>query len=71
MPVGDEVMRISIELSKEQAKILQTTAERLGLRPEDLARASLADLVGLMQDDFQKAADYVLRKNQELYRRLS
>jgi antitoxin FitA len=64
-------MRISIELSSQQAKILQNAADRLGLKPEELARASLADLMGLLQDDFQKAAAYVLNKNQELYRRLS
>jgi len=32
----------------------------LGLKPEELARASLADLLGLLQEDFQKAAGYVL-----------
>jgi hypothetical protein len=35
-----------------------------------LARAGLADMLGVLQDDFQKAAAYVLNKNQELYRRL-
>lgn len=64
-------MRISIELSNEQARILQNAADRLGVKPEELARASLADLMGLLQEDFQKAADYVLRKNEGLYRRLS
>lgn len=63
-------MKISIELSKEQAKIFQSTAERLGLSPEELARAGLADMLGVFQDDFKKAAEYVVNKNQELYRRL-
>ena len=64
-------MKVSIELSEEQAKILQDAADRLGLRPEELAQASLADLLGWLQADFQKAAGYVLNKNEELYRRLS
>ncbi|MGA9756366.1 MAG: hypothetical protein WBV23_14615 [Desulfobaccales bacterium] len=64
-------MKISIELSQEQARIFQSTAERLGLSPEELARAGLADMLGIFQEDFQKAAEYVLQKNQELYRRLS
>ena len=64
-------MKISIELSQEQARIFQSTAERLGLNPEELARAVLADMLGILQDDFQEAAEYVLNKNQELYRRLS
>ena len=49
-------MKISIELSQEQARIFQSTAERLGLNPEELARAGLADMLGVLQDDFQKAA---------------
>ena len=64
-------MKVSIELSEEQANILQDAADRLGLRPEELAQASLADLLGWLQADFQKAAGYVLNKNEELYRRLS
>ena len=64
-------MKISVELSQEQARIFQSTAERLGLSPEELARAGLADMLGIFQEDFQKAAEYVLQKNQELYRRLS
>jgi hypothetical protein len=63
-------MKLSIELSQEQGKTLQSTAERLGLSPEELARAGLADMLGIFQEDFNKAAEYVLNKNQELYRRL-
>ncbi|MCK9376229.1 MAG: hypothetical protein M0P73_08770 [Syntrophobacterales bacterium] len=63
-------MKISIELSQEQAEIFQNTAERLGLSPEELARAGLADMLGVFQDDFKKAAKYVVDKNQELYRQL-
>jgi antitoxin FitA len=64
-------MKVSIELSQEQGKILESTAARLGLSPEELARAGLADMLGIFQEDFHKAAVYVLNKNQELYRRLS
>jgi antitoxin FitA len=64
-------MKISIELSQEQARIFQSTAERPGVNPEELARAGLADMLGVFQDDFQRAAKYILKKNQELYRRLS
>lgn len=64
-------MRISIELSEEQAERLRSAAERLGVRPEDLARASVADLLRQPEEDFQKAAEHVLRKNEELYRCLA
>ena len=64
-------MKISIELSKEQAELLRSAAERLGVRPEDLARAGVTDLLRQPEEDFQTAAAHVLRKNEELYRRLA
>jgi hypothetical protein len=64
-------MRLSIELSEEQAQRLRNAAERLGVRPEDLARAGVADLLRQPEEDFQRAAEHVLRKNEELYRRLA
>ena len=64
-------MKISIELSKEQAELLRSAAERLGVRLEDLARAGVTDLLRQPEEDFQTAAAHVLRKNEELYRRLA
>ena len=64
-------MKVTIDLSPAQAERLRREAERLGLKPEDLARAALADLLASPDDDFQVAADRVLRKNEELYRRLA
>jgi hypothetical protein len=46
-------------------------AARFGLAPEDLARAAIADLLATPRDDFKAAAERVLRKNEELYRRLA
>lgn len=63
-------MRISVELSDDQAERLRSTAERLGVRPEDLARAGVTDLLTQPEEDFRKAAEHVLRKNEELNRRL-
>jgi predicted transcriptional regulator len=64
-------MKLTIELSSAQAERLHREAERLGLAPEDLARAALADLLATRDDDFNAAAERVLRKNEELYRRLA
>ncbi len=64
-------MKITIDLSPAQAERLRHEAERLGLAPEDLARAALADLLVTREDDFRAAAERVLRKNEELYRRLA
>jgi len=64
-------MKLSIELSAAQAERLRGEAERLGLSPEDLARAVVADVLAAPDKDFQTAAEQVIRRNQELYRRLA
>jgi len=62
-------MRITIDLSDEQSAHLQSMADRLGVRPDELARALLADWLARPQDDFRKAAEDVLQKNKELYQK--
>jgi predicted transcriptional regulator len=64
-------MKLSIELSPAQAERLRHEAARFGLTPEDLARAAIADLLTTTGEDFRAAADRVLKKNEELYRRLA
>jgi len=64
-------MKVTIDLSQAQAERLRQEAERLGLTPEDLARAAVADLLTTRDGDFEAAAKRVLQKNQELYRRLA
>jgi hypothetical protein len=64
-------MKLTIDLSPAQADRLRLAAERLGIAPEDLARAAIADLLVAPDDEFQAAAERVLRKNEELYRRLA
>ena len=64
-------MKSTIDLSPAQAERLRKEAERLGLAPEELARAAITDLLATPDDEFARAADRVLRKNEELYRRLA
>lgn len=64
-------MKLTIDLSPAQAERLRHEAERLGLTPENLARAAIADLLATPDDEFRAAAERVLRKNEELYRRLA
>ena len=64
-------MKISVDLSKNEAERLEKTAKRLGVPPEDLARAAMADVLGHPPEDFQRVAEQILEKNKELYRRLS
>lgn len=63
-------MKLTIDLSPAQAERLREEAARLGLAPEELAHAAIADLLATPDREFAGAADRVLRKNEELYRRL-
>lgn len=64
-------MKVSIELNEAEGTRLRDEAARLGVDPEDLARAALADLLRSDEETFREAAERVLRKNEELYRRLA
>ena len=64
-------MKLAIELPAAQADKLRVEAERLGLSPEDLARAALNDLLSVPDAQFRDAAQRVLTKNQDLYKRLA
>ncbi len=64
-------MKLTIDLSPARADRLRLEAERLGLTPEDLARAVIVDLVACPGDDFSAAAERVLKKNEELCRCLA
>lgn len=64
-------MKLTIDLSPAQAERLSQEAERLGLAPEELARAAITDLLATPDEEFTRAADRVVRKNEELYRRLA
>ena len=64
-------MTVTFELPPAQAEKLRQTAEQLGISPSELARAAVTDLLAERDDDFRQAAERVLRKNAELYRRLA
>lgn len=64
-------MMISIKLPEEAERRLAEMAKRLNVRIEDLAAAAVRDLVALPAEDFEAAAQRVLKKNRELYRRLA
>jgi hypothetical protein len=64
-------MRLAIELTSPEAERLREEASRLGVSPEELARAALADLLAAQDEVFHEVAERVLRKNEELYRRLA
>ena len=62
---------ITVHLSDEQAIELNERAKRAGVTAEDLASAGLQDWLRQSRADFDAAAQRVLQKNAELYRRLA
>ena len=64
-------MKVAIELPPAQEQQLRARAERLGLTPEDLARAAICDLLATPDEEFQAVSARVLAKNKELYKRLA
>ena len=64
-------MKLAVELTETEDARLKETAARLGVDPADLAHAAISDLLSTPDEDFRVAADHVLRKNEELYRRLA
>ena len=62
---------MKIELNDAQYEQLKAVAASLGVDAEELARAAVADLVNASGTDFESAANRVLSKNRELYKRLS
>ena len=62
---------LTFQIEDKKANALRKKADRFGLEPEQFLKASVEDLIGQPNPDFDKAARRVLSKNQELYRRLA
>ncbi|HEX9454109.1 MAG TPA: DNA-binding protein [Candidatus Binatia bacterium] len=62
---------ITVTVSDDRLARLKEIADRFSISPEDLVRVSIDELLARPDDSFEKAAEYVLNKNSELYRRLA
>jgi len=62
---------ITITLSEDRVTKLREIAARLNVTAEDLARVSIEELLTRPDETFKQAAEYVLQKNSDLYRRLA
>jgi len=62
---------VSIPLSDGDLARLRAEAERAGLTPEEFLGRHVVALLARPDAALQKATDYVLAKNAELYRRLA
>jgi predicted transcriptional regulator len=65
------VVTITVTLSEDRLQKLTELAAQFRIAPEELLRVSVEELIARPQVDFQKAIDYVLKKNKELYKRLA
>jgi antitoxin FitA len=62
---------LTITLSDDRLAKLREIADRFNIKAEDLVRVSIEELLTRPEESFQQAADYILNKNAELYRRLA
>ena len=64
-------MKVSVEVSAAEEAKLIAEARRLNVSVEELAAAAVHDLLNRSDAEFERAAERVLEKNRELYRRLA
>ena len=62
---------LTITLSDDGLIRLQEIASRFNVKAEDLARVGIEELLRQPDEAFKHAAEYILTKNAELYRRLA
>jgi hypothetical protein len=70
-PAGGLSMRISIDITGADERTLTEAAERFNVPADELAAAALSDFLTLRDEEFERAAQRVLAKHRELYRRLA
>ena len=64
-------MTLNLELDAQQLRRLEEAASKLNVTIYDLAMAAINELLAKPENDFERAAERVLKKNAELYRRLA
>ena len=62
---------LALQLPEKTASKLQEAAERLSVSPEQLSILSIEEKLAHLEEEFRRSAEYALKKNTELYRRLA
>lgn len=62
---------ITVEIDDTKAALLQEKAKKFGLLPDQFVTASIDDLIGRPEPEFEDAMRKVISKNKELYKRLA
>ena len=68
---GITMTSLTITITDEHMLQLKAIADRFKIRPEDLARVGIEELLSQPDELFQKAARQVIERNAELNRRLA
>ena len=62
---------VTLNLPEQLAAEVTEAAKKLGVSPEEFIKSGIEEKLSLLDRDFHKAVDRVLRKNKELYKRLA
>ena len=65
------MVTMTITLPDERLRQLQELAQEVGIAPEELVQANIESWLISQSAGFAQASQYVLEKNNELYRRLA
>ena len=68
---GYFAMTLNLTLTEEEMHSLQEMAKEMGMTPVEVVKKTLSQLLIPRKLSFEEAKDRVLKKNAELYRRLS
>ena len=61
----------TIQLDDEPSRILEERARDAGLTPQEFLERTVLESLARPAPSFASAAEYVLKKNRELYKRLA
>jgi len=68
----EPMQTVMVSFSEGKMAEVKQAAQKLGLTPEELLKASVEEKLQVLMDSrFEEAAAFVLKKNAELYRRLA
>jgi hypothetical protein len=62
---------LTVTISEDRLQRLQNLAKQFNVPAEELLRVSFEEFVALPKEDFQKALEYALEKNKEIYKKLT
>ncbi len=62
---------LSVELTDELVAKLKEASAKMGIQTSEFIKMGIQEKINHFEQEFDQAADYVLKKNEELYHRLA